>query len=89
MIKTNVFNLVPVVMRKQYLLEEFEDTKGVFRIRKSKNRQYNGQKKKDKRTLRSNLAKCFPFPSSTIRSKYHNMMYLYSRTKKIHLLKIQ
>jgi len=31
--------------------EEFEDTKGVIRSRKSKkNRQYNGQKKKDKRT---------------------------------------
>ena len=27
--------------------EEFEDTKGVIRIRKSKNRQHNGQKKKD------------------------------------------
>ena len=26
--------------------EEFEDTKGVIRIRKSKNRQHNGQKKK-------------------------------------------
>jgi len=31
--------------------EEFEDTKGEIRIRKSmKNRQHNGQKKKDKRT---------------------------------------
>ena len=31
--------------------EEFEDTKGVIRIRKSKkNKQHNGQKKKDKRT---------------------------------------
>ena len=31
--------------------EEFEDTKGVFRIRKSKtNRKHNGQKKKDKMT---------------------------------------
>ena len=26
--------------------EEFEDTKGVIRIRKSKDRQHNGQKKK-------------------------------------------
>jgi hypothetical protein len=32
--------------------EEFEDTKGVIRIYISKNRQYNGQKKKDKRTRR-------------------------------------
>jgi len=32
------------------LLKEFEDTKGVIKIRKSKNRQHNGQKKKDKRT---------------------------------------
>ena len=30
--------------------EEFEDTKGVIRIRISKNRQQNGQKKKHKRT---------------------------------------
>ena len=30
--------------------EEFEDTKEVIRIRKSKNRPHNGQKKKDKRT---------------------------------------
>ena len=31
--------------------EEFEDTKGVIRISKSKkNRQHNGQKKKNKRT---------------------------------------
>jgi len=28
--------------------EEFEDTKGVIKIRKSKDRQHNGQKKKDK-----------------------------------------
>ena len=33
------------------MIEEFEDTKGVIRIRKSKkSRQHNGQKKKDKRT---------------------------------------
>ena len=31
-----------------YYREEFEDTKGIFRIRKSKDRQYNGQKKKGK-----------------------------------------
>ena len=30
--------------------EEIEDTKGVIKIRKSKDRQRNGQKKKDKRT---------------------------------------
>ena len=31
--------------------EEFDDTKGVIRIRKSKkDRQHNGQEKKDKRT---------------------------------------
>ena len=30
--------------------EEFEDTRGVIRIRISKNRQHNGQKKKHKRT---------------------------------------
>ena len=30
--------------------EEFEDAEGIIRIRKSKNRQHNGQKKRDKRT---------------------------------------
>jgi len=32
------------------LQEEFEDTKGIIRIRKSKYRQHNGKKKKYKRT---------------------------------------
>ena len=32
------------------ILEEFEDTKGLIRIRISKNRQHNGQKKMYKRT---------------------------------------
>jgi len=32
------------------LWENFEDTKGALRSRKSEDRQYNGQKKKDKRT---------------------------------------
>ena len=32
------------------VLEEFEDTKEVIRIRKTKNRKCNGQKKKDKGT---------------------------------------
>jgi hypothetical protein len=34
----------------QELQEEFEDIKGVIRIRKSQDRQHNGQKKKDKMT---------------------------------------
>ena len=33
-----------------YTDEEFRDTKEVVRIRKSKNRQHNGQKKREKRT---------------------------------------
>jgi hypothetical protein len=33
-----------------YTWAEFEDTKGVIRIRKSKDRQHKSQKKKDKRT---------------------------------------
>ena len=33
-----------------FFKEEFEDTKGVIRIRKSKNRQHNCQKKKYKKT---------------------------------------
>jgi hypothetical protein len=32
------------------LSEKFEDTKGIIVSRKSKDRQHNGQKKKDKRT---------------------------------------
>ena len=48
-----------IIMQSQYLLhlydngtikEEFEDIKGVIRIRNSKDRQHNDQKKKDKRT---------------------------------------
>ena len=31
--------------------EEYEDTKGVIRIRKTKDRQHNGQTKKDKQRL--------------------------------------
>ena len=39
----------------QRLTEEFEDTKGVIRIRISKkNRQHNGHKKKYKRTNKGN-----------------------------------
>jgi hypothetical protein len=37
---------------RMYRQEEFEDTKGVIRIRKSKkNKQHNGQNKKDKTTI--------------------------------------
>jgi hypothetical protein len=43
--------LRPLHCMKQVSQEEFEDTKGVIRIRISKmNRQHNGQKKKYKRT---------------------------------------
>ena len=39
------------ILRTTLTEEKFEDIKGVIRIRKSKkNRQHNGQKKKDKRT---------------------------------------
>jgi len=41
---------VPIAYTVLIQYEEFEDTKGVIRIRKSKDRQHNGQKKKDKRT---------------------------------------
>ena len=33
-------------MERRSCQEEFQDTKGVLRIRKKKNRQHNGQKKK-------------------------------------------
>ena len=42
-------NVCRSVMLLSYL-EEFEDTKGVIIIRKSKDRQHNGQQKKYKRT---------------------------------------
>jgi hypothetical protein len=38
---------VSIIFRKE-IKEEFEDTKGVIRICESKDRQHNGQKKKDK-----------------------------------------
>jgi len=39
------------IFKCKMVLEEFEDIKGVIRIRKSKkDRQHNDQKKKDKRT---------------------------------------
>ena len=37
-----------IVFTAQMLSEKFEDTKGVIRNRKSKDRQRNGQKKTDK-----------------------------------------
>jgi len=39
--------------RRHIRLENFEDTKGVIRNRKSKDRQYNGQNKKAKGQKRS------------------------------------
>jgi len=42
---------IPFVSIQRYYDEEFEDTKGVIKIRKSmKNGKHNGQKKKYKRT---------------------------------------
>ena len=56
--------------------EEFEDTKGVIRIRKSKkNRQHNGQKKKDKRTnndLQNIHIQCL-ISTLDIQCKYYNL----------------
>jgi hypothetical protein len=52
-IDTHIYTLTTFVYYKRYvsLVEEFQDTKGVIRIRKSKkNRQHNAQKKKYKRT---------------------------------------
>jgi len=45
----NYFIILNVVYHKQ-LQYEFKDTKGVIKIRKLKNRQHNGQEKKDKKT---------------------------------------
>jgi hypothetical protein len=47
--------------------EEFEDTKGVIRIRKSKNRQHNGQKQeKNKVFILSILVSQFNFSHSSL-----------------------
>ena len=42
--------LTPYTLGSSFVQEEFEDTKWVIRIRKSKDRQHNGQTKKDKMT---------------------------------------
>jgi len=42
--------MASVLLIKNDLAEKFEDTERVIRIRKSMDRQHNGQKKKDKRT---------------------------------------
>jgi hypothetical protein len=44
---SGIFKLFSI---EELITEEFEDTKGVIRIRISKNRQHNGQKKKYKST---------------------------------------
>jgi len=48
----DTFNIVRLhIFHDHRLLEEFEDTKGVIQIRKSKkHRQHNDQKKMDNRT---------------------------------------
>jgi len=45
---TCIFNLKSQLKNIILELRKFEDNKGVIRSRKSKDRQYNGQKKKDK-----------------------------------------
>ena len=51
LIPCNILLSIKACLLYQTLKEEFEGTKGVIRIRISKkNRQHNGQKKKDKRT---------------------------------------
>jgi hypothetical protein len=54
--------------------EEFEDTKGVIRIRISKNRQHNGQKKKYSADREYNIIDILiiyfhPIPSITFKEK--------------------
>ena len=46
-----IFLWIVLLIYNDAFQEEFEDTKGVIRIRKSKrNRQHNDQERKDKRT---------------------------------------
>jgi hypothetical protein len=49
LIKVSLDNNI-ILAKIKLLEEEFEDTKEAIRIRISKNRQHNGQKKKYKRT---------------------------------------
>jgi len=45
------YDLIQYIIKEQRAWEKFEDTKGIIRSRKSKkDRQYNDQWKKDKRT---------------------------------------
>jgi hypothetical protein len=73
---------VCMVFNKTYFMylleqEEFEDTKGVIRIRKSTNRQHNGQRKKNKRTNNDrqniHIKKFF-----SVRKLYSNSLYFFS-----------
>ena len=48
--QVSLFLFNEIVTCFRYDTEDFEDTKGVIRIRKSKNRQHNGRKKKYKKT---------------------------------------
>jgi hypothetical protein len=61
--------------------EEYEDTKGIIRIRKSKDRQHNGQTKKEKQ-LPTNVN--FPFicskiPATPAYGVYISQLIRYSR----------
>ena len=57
--------------------EEFEDTKEVIRIRKSKNRQNNGQKKTDKRTPKKDTAFILHLQISVVTALYLKLINRY------------
>ena len=60
--------------------EKFEDTKGVIRNQKSKDRQYNGQKKKEQRinhdTENKGLSNTDPTPHTVSETKKNHKSHL-------------
>ena len=61
------------------MTEEFGDTKGVIRIRKSKDRQYNGQGEKEERTNNDlqNIQDNQPQDHFVLICKYIDFKYFY------------
>jgi hypothetical protein len=60
-----------------FLQEEFEETKGVMRIRKSKkDRQHNGQKKKDKNSLNTTMHQLVSFNKKSASSYFERILHV-------------
>ena len=72
-------NKINMVGNYRLAQEEFEDTKGVIRIRISKkNTQHNDQKKKDKRT-NNDIQNIHTKPKLMLIRSYHKLCFLHDR----------